>query len=124
MHFLMRNPVQHQSTAYNDNRISLFCSQFGKCAVTGAKLEIGDIHCHHILPKEFGGTDIYSNLVIVSIDVHRLVHATNPETIRKYWVNLQLNSKQLKTLNKFRNLANVECLECDAINTLMASRMN
>ena len=124
MHYLMRNPIQYQTTAYNDNRISLYCAQFGKCAVIGIKLVIGDIHCHHKLPKEIGGTDEYSNLVIVSEDIHRLIHATNPETIRKYLDKLKLKASQIKTLNKFRNLAHVECLECDAINDLMASRMN
>ena len=47
MHYLMRNPVPYRSAAYNDNRISLYCAQFGKCAITGELLAIGDIHCHH-----------------------------------------------------------------------------
>jgi len=124
MHYLMRNPVQYQTTAFNDNRVSLYCAQFGKCAVTGKELGIGDIYCHHKTPKEHGGTDEYKNLVIVSEDVHRLIHATNPETIRKYLEKVQIIASQLKTLNKFRNLAHVERLECDAIKTLMASRMS
>ncbi len=116
MHHLMRNPIPYRSAAYNDNRISLHCAQFGKCAVTGAKLEIGDIHCHHKVPKYLGGTDEYKNLVIVSEDVHRLIHSTNPKTIRKYLDELDLDAKQLKKLNKLRRLANVEsCLQYDAI---------
>lgn len=116
MHYLMRNPVSYRSAAYNDNRISLYCAQFGKCAITGNKLEVGDIHCHHKVPKYLGGTDDYSNLVIVCEDVHRLIHATNPDTIRKYMEKLNLNSKQLKKLNKLRSLANVEsCLKRNAI---------
>lgn len=116
MHYLMRNPIQYRSAAYNDNRISLYCAQFGKCAVTGVKLEIGDIHCHHKLPKCFGGSDEYKNLVIVSEDIHHLIHATKPETVRKYLDRLNLNANQLKTLNKFRSLAKVEsCLKHDAI---------
>ena len=31
MHYLMRNPIPYRSAAYNDNRISLYCAQFGKC---------------------------------------------------------------------------------------------
>lgn len=125
MHYLMRNPVQYQSAAFNDNRISLYCAQVGKCAVTGQKLAIGDIYCHHRLPRHLGGGDEYRNLVIVSLDVHRLIHATNPETIRKYLGKLKLDANQLKTLEKFRSLANVEsCLKYDAITTLMASRMS
>jgi len=116
MHYLMRNPVQYRSAAYNDNRISLYCAQFGKCAVTGVKLEVGDIYCHHKLPRHLGGNDQYKNLVIVSEEVHRLIHSTDTETIRKYLDKLQLNASQFKTLNKLRNLANVEsCLKHDAI---------
>ena len=116
MHYLMRTPIPYRTAAYNDNRISLYCAQYGKCAVTGKKLTIGDIHCHHKVPKYLGGTDEYKNLAIVSEEVHRLIHATNPETIRKYLTNLKLDDKQLKKLNKFRNLAKVEsCLKCNAI---------
>ena len=116
MHYLMRNPVSYRSAAYNDNRISLYCAQFGRCAVTGKILSIGDIHCHHKQPKYLGGTDKYENLIIVCENIHRLIHATNPETIRKYMDRLNLDVKQLKKLNKLRSLANVEsCLQFDAI---------
>ena len=116
MHYLMRNPIPYRTAAYNDNRISLYCAQYGKCAVTGRKLERNEIHCHHKLPKYLGGTDEYKNLAIVSEDVHRLIHATNPETIRKYLEKLNLDTKQLKKLEKFRSLAKVEsCLKYNAI---------
>lgn len=116
MHYLMRNPIPFRTAAYNDNRISLYCAQYGKCAVTGRKLEIKEIHCHHKLPKYLGGTDEYKNLVIISEDVHRLIHATSPETIRKYLEKLKLDPKQLKKLEKLRSLAKVEsCLKYNAI---------
>ena len=38
MHYLMRNPIPYRSAAYNDNRISLYCAQFGKCAITGVNV--------------------------------------------------------------------------------------
>ena len=116
MHYLMRNPIPYRSAAYNDNRISLYCAQYGKCAITGEKLYAWNIHCHHKRPKYLGGTDDYSNLVIVSADVHRLIHATDPNVIRKYLEKLSLDPKQLKKLNKLRSLANVEsCLKYAAI---------
>ena len=116
MHYLMRNPIPYRTAAYNDNRISLYCAQYGKCAVTGRKLEIKEIHCHHKLPKYLGGTDEYKNLVIISEDVHRLIHATSPETIRKYLEKLKLDPKQLKKLEKLRSFAKVEsCLKYNAI---------
>ena len=116
MHYLMQNPIPYKSIAYNDNRISLYCAQYGRCAVSGKKLEIGEIHCHHKVPKHLGGTDEYKNLIIVSSDIHRLIHATKPETIQKYLEQLKLDAKQLRKLKNLRKLANVDnCLKRNAI---------
>lgn len=59
-----------------DNRISKYVAQKGKCSILGIVLDYEDIHCHHIHPRETGGTDKYDNLVIVHIDMHKLIHAT------------------------------------------------
>lgn len=116
MHYLMQNPIPYKSIAYNDNRISLYCAQYGRCAVSGKKLGIGEIHCHHKVPKHLGGTDEYKNLIIVSSDIHRLIHATKPETIQKYLEQLKLDVKQLRKLKNLRKLANVDnCLKRNAI---------
>lgn len=116
LHYLMRNPIPFRTASYNDNRISLYCAQFGRCAISGKKLEIGEIHCHHKVPRYLGGTDEYQNLVIVSEDVHRLIHATEPRMIQKYLDKLKLDAKQLCKLEKLRSLANVgNCLKCNAI---------
>lgn len=108
MQMLMKHPVTNQTIEYNDNRLSLYCGQRGKCAVTGQELRFGDIHCHHKVPKSKGGDDNYSNLVLVTETVHRLIHATTVETIEKYMTKLSLCDKQLQILNKLRNLANIE----------------
>ena len=100
--YLMRNPVQGKSVEYNDNRLSLFCGQQGKCAVTGQRLEIGFMHCHHIQPLRTGGTDKYPNLVFVTNTVHRLIHASDPELIQGLLMELHLDKKQLAKLNQFR----------------------
>ena len=111
MRYLMRNPVPNRSVEYNDNRLSLFAGQSGRCAVTGEILTPYNIHCHHKVPRYLGGKDNYQNLILVTNDVHRLIHAKNEETIRKYLDLLHLDSAQLKKLMKLRNLANVEsCL--------------
>ena len=116
MHYLMQNPIPYKSIAYNDNRISLYCAQYGRCAVSGKKLEIGEIHCHHKVPKHLGGTDEYKNLIIVSSDIHRLIHATKPETIQKYLEQLKLDATQLRKLKNLRKLANFDnCLKRNAI---------
>lgn len=100
---LLKQEIYGQSTAYADNRLSLFCAQYGKCAVTGQVFEtLGDIHCHHKLPKSMGGSDNYQNLIIVRKSVHILIHATSELTIEKYLSMLSLNKRQLAKLNKLR----------------------
>ena len=104
LHYLMRNPIPSRSIEYNDNRLSLYCAMQGKCAITGKILEIGEIHCHHKTPIKSGGTDKYENLLLISEDVHILLHATNSETIEKYFKKLCLDSKQRNKLNKYRQI--------------------
>lgn len=105
MIWLMQNPVLDKTIEFADNRISLFAAQYGRCAITGADLMPYDIRCHHKTPLENGGTDEYSNLVLVTEAVHILIHATLQETIQKHLNELQLNKKQLEKLNKLRKLA-------------------
>ena len=105
-HALLRQEVHSQSAAYADNRLSLFCAQYGKCAVTGQVFEtLGDIHCHHKLPLAMGGKDNYQNLILVRESIHILIHATSEPTITKYLSQLALNKKQLAKLNKLRKEA-------------------
>jgi group II intron reverse transcriptase/maturase len=105
LHYLMRNPVRAESVEYNDNRLSLFCAQYGKCAITGVKLEIGDIYCHHKVPREQGGTDRYANLVLVRERVHALIHAKNAEIINGIVKELKLDRKQISKVNTLRKKA-------------------
>jgi len=106
----VRNLVKHllkckeydKSVEYNDNRISLMAGQNGKCGVTGEYLVIGNMECHHKKPKELGGSDEYKNLMWVKTEVHKLIHATTPETIEKYLSILKLDNKALKKVNSLR----------------------
>ena len=94
------------STEYSDNRISLYSAQWGKCGITGIEFQcLEDIHCHHKLPKQYGGTDRYDNLVLLLPQVHRLIHAADEITIRKYLELLKLDKTQILKLNKYRELA-------------------
>ena len=102
---LMRMKETRRSVEYMDNRISLYAAQYGRCAVTGTDLRLNEIHCHHKLPIHVGGSDKYENLVIVHENVHRLIHATTPETIALYLHLIQPNKKALAKLNALRNLA-------------------
>lgn len=62
------------------------------------------MHCHHKKPRAFNGKDEYKNLVIVHENVHRLIHATDSETINRYTNLLELNAEQLVKVNKLRVL--------------------
>ena len=105
MLWLMHNPVQGKSIEYVDNRISLYAAQYGKCAVTGKAMLPHDIHCHHKIPVSRGGTDEYANLILISKEVHTVIHASQSPTIEKLLNSLNLNPKQLSKLNKLRTLA-------------------
>jgi group II intron reverse transcriptase/maturase len=105
LHYLMRNPIWDASVELNGNRLSLYCAQHGCCAITRRPLEVWDIHCHHKLPKSLGGSDLYSNLVLVSQNVHVLIHATSGEVIKHYLDKLRLDTKQRKKLNTLRSKA-------------------
>ena len=105
MHLLAKAKPYGRSIEYMDNRISLYAAQYGKCAVTGKMLWIDEIHCHHKKPISQGGTDEYKNLVIIHTDVHRLIHAVKPETIKTYLNKIKPNKSQLDKVNKFRVLA-------------------
>ena len=102
MLWLMRNPVRSRTIEYADNRISLYAAQYGKCAVTGRVMEAHDIHCHHKVPANKGGTDEYATLVLVSKDVHVLIHASEEATIHSYLEILHLEKSELEKLNKLR----------------------
>ena len=103
---LMRQPLFGRSAEYADNRLSLFSAQWGKCGVTGRTFEsAGDIHCHHITPRSKGGSDKYSNLVLVLKPVHKLIHASVPETIAYYLKLLNLDKSQVRKINHLREEA-------------------
>ena len=103
---LMKHPTKSRSVEFNDNKLSLFSAQWGKCGITGKEFQITqDIHCHHKIPKQYGGTDEYANLILVLEPVHKLIHATDEETIRKYIQILMLTPTQLEKVNKLRILA-------------------
>lgn len=100
--YLLENPIKGETIEYNDNRISLYIGQNGKCSVTGEVLQIGDMHCHHKTPRSMGGNDKYGNLTFVKENVHRLIHATKTETIKTILNDLKLNTEQYKKINRLR----------------------
>lgn len=109
--YIMRNPIKGRSVEYNDNRLSLYSAQKGKCRVTGKNLTVETIHCHHINFLKHGGNDDYSNLVLLDNTVHKLIHATKADTITNLKKELSLSNKELSKINKFRRQGNLVAVE-------------
>lgn len=99
-----------ENLEYSDNKISRYSMQNGKCSILGTFQSAEEVHCHHVIPRYLGGTDKFENLVIINNLVHRLIHATKQETIQRYKELLQLNAKQLKKLNLFRQKCNLDSI--------------
>ncbi len=92
------------SIKLSDNKISLFYAQKGLCGVISKKLQIGYMECHHKKMRSTGGTDEYKNLIWLHSNVHKLIHATQEDTINKYLEQLSLDDKQLKKVNSLRKM--------------------
>ncbi|EGW37021.1 reverse transcriptase family protein [Desulfosporosinus sp. OT] len=100
--YLVKNPIDSRSIEYNDNRISLFSAQCGRCRILEERLEVDEFHCHHIKQLHDGGSDKYNNLVIVHPVIHRLIHATKADTIHQMLAKLELSKEQIVKVNRFR----------------------
>lgn len=108
---IRRHPIEgiRGTIEVNDNRLSLYVAQKGKCAITGKKLMDYDWYCHHKIPWSETHDDTYKNLILILADVHKLIHATVSMTIQKYLNLLRLDGSQLDKVNKLRKLAgNIE----------------
>lgn len=101
-----------------DNKLSLVYGQLGLCGITRTRLEINEFDCHHKIPKKLGGTDDYSNLILVDRIIHKLIHATDKNIIDKYKniitdkYKADLNIKSLlRRINTFRVKAGVSKID-------------
>lgn len=105
---LMKANISTRNIEYIDNRISRYSMRRGKCEVTGEFLSAEQVHCHHYVPLQFGGTDEFKNLRIIHKSLHILVHATKKDTIKKYVEEQKVNSKDLLKINVYRKKCNLE----------------
>jgi len=111
--WIREHPVinERATIEFNDNRISLFIAQNGRCAITGEELILTEMDCHHKVLWSITKDDRYSNLIIVTRDAHRLIHATDLETIQGYLEYLKLNEEQLEKMNKLRLIIGKEIIK-------------
>lgn len=106
---LSKNYIKNRSVEYNDNRISRASMCSMKCEITNMELDVYNLHCHHVIPIEYGGDDKYSNLRIIHKDIHKLIHATREETIERYKYLIK-NKRSLNKINKLREFCKLEKL--------------
>ena len=98
----MKHFIPNRTIEYNDNRISQFIAQYGRCAVTGIELGLTDWHCHHKNPYHLSKDDRFSNLIVLHEAVHRLIHLKNIEKIKAFLILYNLNHKQKEKVNELR----------------------
>ena len=110
--WLLDHPLQHKSVELNDNRLSLFSAQGGKCAVSKKPLT-DSMELHHIQPVSKGGNDRYQNLVLVNYEIHKLIHSTDKHTIKKYLKYQKLTKGMLTKLNDYRKIVGNEIIAID-----------
>jgi RNA-directed DNA polymerase len=104
--YVMKNFIPNRTIEYNDNRISRFIAQYGRCAVSGVELGLNDWHCHHKNPYHLSKDDRYSNLIVLHEAVHKLVHLNDIDKIKSLLNVLQLNNKQKEKVNELRKQCN------------------
>lgn len=101
-----KNFIPNRTIEYNDNRISRFIAQYGRCAVSGVELGLNDWHCHHKNPYHLSKDNRYSNLIVLHEAVHRLVHLKDIDKIKSLLNVLQLSNKQKEKVNELRKQCN------------------
>lgn len=96
----MNNP--DESIEFRDNRVSKYSSQRGRCRVTKEFLELADIYCHRIIPKNLGGKDNFQNLVIIHRNIHQLIHENDKARATLLVMEMRITGTQLEIINQFR----------------------
>nr|WP_242862245.1 group II intron reverse transcriptase/maturase [Clostridium perfringens] len=104
INWLIENSVinKRATVEFIDNRISKFIAQHGKCGITSRELILNEMHCHHIKPYHKSQDDSYNNLIIITDNIHKLIHATDKEIIEILKNIVKLDETQLKKLNELR----------------------
>ncbi|MFE4429888.1 HNH endonuclease signature motif containing protein [Peribacillus butanolivorans] len=98
----MKKFIPNRTIEYNDNRISKFIAQYGRCAITGVEPGANDWHCHHKNLFHLSKDDRFSNLTVLHEAVHRLVHLKDTEKIKVLLNSFELNKKQKVKVNELR----------------------
>ena len=105
---LMESNIPTRSVEYMDNRISRYSMKKGNCEITGLFLQAQDVHCHHYIPVQLGGSDKFHNLRILHKDVHKLIHMTDTVKMNTLMGNLGITEPMIQKINKYREKCELE----------------
>lgn len=109
--YLREHPPQDHSMEFSDCRLSLLAAQKGKCAVSGELfLQADSIVCHMKVPKEQGGQERYSNLVLFHRRYLPLLTGQNAVALKSICKQLTVTRKQLTKINNLRTAAKLAAI--------------
>ena len=115
VHELMKNPVSDETVEFNDNCVSLFVAQRGKCAICKLPLTLENMRCVRKIPKSCGGDDKYNNLIIVHKEMERLIKSQDNKEIKRILNKYKLESNQRRKVNTIRKNAGLEEIDVKAL---------
>lgn len=105
MLWLMRNPIPTESVSFNDNRVSLYAGQDGKCAITGEPLQVQSCICYRKSNSCKRGNDSYQNLMLLSAQGLEIVISNDLYAVASLVNKYSLNTKVITKVNKLRATA-------------------
>lgn len=99
------------SMEYADCRLSLLAVQKGVCSISGEKfITATEIACHLKTPKEYGGLERYSNLVLIHKKYVPLLQTGDAKSLRDICRLLKVTKKQLTKINTLRKAAKLAAI--------------
>ena len=110
MLWLMRHPISTESIRYNDNRVSLYAGQDGKCAITGKKLDVQTCICYRKTNDCKKDNDSYQNLLLLSLQGLAIVSSEDMMSVVALVKEYSLNAKVITKVNKLRATAGLPLL--------------
>lgn len=109
--YLREHPPKGHSLEYADCRLSLLSAQKGKCAISSeCFLQPDGIVCHMKVPKEQGGQEQYSNLVLLHRRYLPLLIDQDVATLKRTCKQLAVTRKQLTKINNLRIAAKLAAI--------------
>lgn len=106
-----RHLSNSHSMEYADCKLSLLSAQKGKCAISGELLvSPDDFVCYLKVPKEQGGQERYSNLVLFHRKYLPLLTDMDTAILKEIYKLLNMSKKQLTKINNLRAAAKLAAI--------------